>query len=1185
MPVFACSHCGKKLKRAESAQGARVRCPACGQFTAVPSTSGAASGAGDGPAKTAVSAPPPSELPTLAPPGPAPRPEKTEAASDPGSGTAAGEGQPSFPGASRQGVGMHLAPPQGPGELGRLGPYRVLKVLGTGGMGVIYLAEDTRLERQVALKAMLPGLAASDVSRKRFLREARSAAKIEHDHIVTIFQVDEAAVAGVGTVPYLAMPLLKGEPLDDRLQRLRRLSVAEVLRLGREVASGLAAAHERGLIHRDIKPANVWLESRPPDGGPPYRVKILDFGLARAAGGKPELTQEGAIVGTPAYMAPEQAAGGKVDGRADLFSLGCVLYRASTGHAPFKGSDTISTLLALATEQPTPPHEVNPEVPLALSDLVMRLIAKEPGGRPAYAAAVVQEIQCLEAGDTAAAAKVRTASGRRLRALAWAGGAGVLAAAALGVAVFLFRVGKQEGPEPPEPPKPEPVSPVVKGPGPGPRAGKEPGGPPPLSPSALVSSPAALKLPGVTSWTIETRRQRGPLFAVAHSPDSRWLAAAGGDGVIRVWEPGAGRLERVLVGHFGAVNALAWAVAAGRPLLASGGVDRTVRLWDVGAGRCVRRLGGPTGPVWRVFWAGDRVVGLADLTPRRLYAWDLATGKPAPAPINPNHGDYARLNMAPGGGLMATGHTDGSVRLWKDDPARSVATLSEKAKGKVTCLAWSPDGKVLAWGAEDRQVRFWDVAEGKPARAPLALADFPSPPGRLVFAPGGDRLAVTPLGGSGALPLKVLDLKTATVAAFRRPGGQISRLGWAPDGRMLSMAYGSGSLVVWRMSPPKSLFTVGSCVPGAEVSGLAWSPSGQLLAAGEASSIVFWEPADGKCVRAVNRGGWPRQGTFLAWSSHGRLLAANSRQGPRVFEVATGRQVQILKGHTFFSLAVAWSPDDTKLASTAVGEKQKLRIHDVQSGKELGAYPEDGDLNDVTGLAWSPNGRVLASGGGGVKTGKPRAVLAWLVTREPVRSRRFGRHFNPVRVLAWSPEGMTLASGGADATVRLWGVNGKEQAVFKDAAAPIAALRWLPEGRLAALANDRTVYFWDTKDARLLRSVKFGAAAVFSDRFILPASISPDGRTLACFAWGGRIRLWDLDKQRPTGTLVLLKAADPPVYLAVAADGHFRGSEGVEKEIVYVAQTDQGQLTLPPKEFGKRFGWKNDPARVCCAPR
>ncbi len=289
-----------------------------------------------------------------------------------------------------------LAPPEGPGELGRLGEYRILKVLGSGGMGVVFHAEDPALQRPVALKVMRPALAASESARRRFLREGRAAAALHHDHIVPVFQVGEDR-----GVPFLAMPLLRGETLEDRLRREGALPPAEVVRVGREIALGLEAAHAKGLVHRDIKPANVWLESDAAG-----RVKILDFGLARPAADA-KVTQEGAIIGTPAFMAPEQANGGRVDARSDLFSLGCVLYRAATGEDPFRGSDAVAVLLAVASQNPRPPREVNPAAPPALSALVMRLLAKDPADRTASAREVIEGLTKAEAEPTAPPRKPR----------------------------------------------------------------------------------------------------------------------------------------------------------------------------------------------------------------------------------------------------------------------------------------------------------------------------------------------------------------------------------------------------------------------------------------------------------------------------------------------------------------------------------------------------------------------------------------------------------------------------------------------------------------------------------------------------------------------------------------------------------------------------------------------------------
>jgi len=298
-----------------------------------------------------------------------------------------------------------LGKPEGPDELGRLGPYRVLKVLGQGGMGMVLQAKDSRLGRLCALKVMLPEVAQRPHMKERFLREARAAAAIEHDHIIPIYQVDEH-----DGVPYIAMPFLKGASLEDWFRGKQKdqpgspLTVPQILKLGREIARGLAAAHDRGMIHRDIKPANVWLDST--TGG---RVKILDFGLARLSEGAGEqhLTQTGAIMGTPAYMAPEQARGEKVDARADLFSLGVILYRLCTGELPFKGKDTMSTLMALALHEPPPPAQLNASLPGALSALVMQLLEKDPGKRPASAQEVVKTIQALEKNLGATPDKVK----------------------------------------------------------------------------------------------------------------------------------------------------------------------------------------------------------------------------------------------------------------------------------------------------------------------------------------------------------------------------------------------------------------------------------------------------------------------------------------------------------------------------------------------------------------------------------------------------------------------------------------------------------------------------------------------------------------------------------------------------------------------------------------------------------
>jgi serine/threonine protein kinase len=307
-----------------------------------------------------------------------------------------------------------LAPPQGPGELGRLGSFRVLAVLGAGGMGLVLHAEDSVLRRPVALKVMRPEVAARQGARERFLREARAAAAISHDNVVPIHQVGEE-----GGVPFLVMPLLQGEPLTRRLQREGRLPLADLLLIGRQAAEGLAAAHAKGLTHRDVKPGNLWLEtSGVVSGGvvsgekqqtanhspltthhSPVRVKVLDFGLARPEQDGTVLTEPGALLGTPAYMAPEQVRGEGVGPRSDLFGLGVVLYEMATGQRPFQGKDPLSLLRALELEDPTPVDQLRPDLPPLLAALIGRLLAKKAEERPGSAREVAETLRVIEAGS------------------------------------------------------------------------------------------------------------------------------------------------------------------------------------------------------------------------------------------------------------------------------------------------------------------------------------------------------------------------------------------------------------------------------------------------------------------------------------------------------------------------------------------------------------------------------------------------------------------------------------------------------------------------------------------------------------------------------------------------------------------------------------------------------------------
>jgi serine/threonine protein kinase len=272
-----------------------------------------------------------------------------------------------------------LHPSENKEALGRLGKYDLLSLVGHGGMGIVFRGFDVQLRRIVAIKVLNRELATSPIARRRFIREARAAAVVKHDNIVTIYAVDE-------NTPFLVMEFVDGSTLSERIRAQGPLPPLEVMRLGAQIAAGLAAAHVQGVIHRDIKPGNIMLE----DGV--NRIKLTDFGLARATIDNVDLTSVGSTVGTPAYMAPELVRGDPIDARADLFGLGCVMYAMLAGSSPFYGQNAFDTARKVTEFDPAPLKELDPRVSGFLSDLVMRLLEKDPDKRIQSAAEVAEQL-------------------------------------------------------------------------------------------------------------------------------------------------------------------------------------------------------------------------------------------------------------------------------------------------------------------------------------------------------------------------------------------------------------------------------------------------------------------------------------------------------------------------------------------------------------------------------------------------------------------------------------------------------------------------------------------------------------------------------------------------------------------------------------------------------------------------
>lgn len=265
---------------------------------------------------------------------------------------------------------LKLDPPRNAKSIGRLEHYEILDFVGRGAMGVVLKAFDEQLHRQVAIKLMSPELVSRPTARERFFREARAAAGINHPNVVTIHAVSEHR-----GLPYLVMEFVGGMTLAERIHQQAPLATPDILRLCVQIADGLSAAHRQGIIHRDVKPANIMLE----DGL--ERVKITDFGLARVAMENSDLTSFGDMVGTPAFMSPEQVDGQSLDTRSDLFSLGCVIYAMVAGKSPFRSGNALATARKVITEPHKSLREVSSDVPKYLVEITDRLLQKQPADR------------------------------------------------------------------------------------------------------------------------------------------------------------------------------------------------------------------------------------------------------------------------------------------------------------------------------------------------------------------------------------------------------------------------------------------------------------------------------------------------------------------------------------------------------------------------------------------------------------------------------------------------------------------------------------------------------------------------------------------------------------------------------------------------------------------------------------
>jgi eukaryotic-like serine/threonine-protein kinase len=1022
------------------------------------------------------------------------------------------------------------APPPSPPE--NVPGYEVLRELGRGGMGVVYLARQAGLGRAVALKMLLGGHAGA-AERERFQAEAEAVARLQHPNIVQVHEVGEH-----GGRAFFSLELCAGGSLKERLAG-RPQPPHEAARLVEVLARAVHHAHERGIVHRDLKPSNVLLTA---DGTP----KVSDFGLAKRLDADQDRTQSGAVLGTPAYMAPEQALGkgrgGPVGPAADVYSLGAVLYDLLTGRPPFQGETALDTLEQVLSQEPVAVRRLQPKVPRDLETVCLKCLQKEARKRYASAAELVDDLQRFLKGEPVRARPVgawgRLRKWARRRPAVAALSAAVLATAALGFALVTWKwraalhaqaeAERAQGAEH-EARERE----AEKG-----RQALAAFGEAKTnlyfhrvtlaerewSAGRVAEAEALLDLcpPGLRRWEWSYLKRRCreagrtlrtgdlTLGAVAFSPDGKRLAAAGGDvvrqtapGRLKVWDAATGKVLWAAPdgAHSGLITAVAFSPDGKQFASATRSVDIVALFRD------------PSNP----------------MPPYRgeVKVWDAATGR-----LLHTLDGFSSVSFGPDGThLLATAGTDGTVKVWDTRTGKPAFALAGH-KGRVLAAAFSPDGKRLSSSAKlterapagalrmTGELKVWDVA----VRKELRTVPFAGPrvPDGLAFSPDGKRLALAGLDNAA----HVRDAETgAEVLALRGHTDTVVAVAFSPGGRYLVTGSMDQTVRVWGAATGEERYTLRghdgtvyavACAAGGEAPALA-------SAAGD-GTIKTWRPAEGACPVT-------------------------------------------LRGHEAGVARVVFSPAGDRLASCSPDDGT-VRLWDVRSGKEALRL-----RCRASGAAFSPDGRRLATGGGdALRPHLPGELVLW-GAHDGRELRRLEGHRKLVVTVAFSPDGKSLASASADprhqqadqrvGEVKVWdGATGQELRTLPRHDAHVNGLAFSPDGRLLAVAEfDDRVYVYEAatgREAHALRGQTGGPLCV---------AFRPDGRRLIAAGGNGTATEWDA----ATGEVVrsLRLHGDSVGGLAYSPDGSRLASAGFDikrgkgEVKLWEAETGREILTLP----------------------
>jgi WD40 repeat protein len=1042
---------------------------------------------------------------------------------------------------------------RGPGRapLPAVPGYELLGELGRGGMGVVYRARQVRLNRPCALKMILAGDLAGPMAHARFLAEAEAAARLRHPNIVQVYHFGELAGR-----PFLEMEYLEGGSLADRLDGTPR-PPREAARMIEALARAVDAAHRQQVVHRDLKPANVLLTA---DGIP----KITDFGLAKAAGGDSGLTGTGEVLGTPSYMAPEQAGGRAREAgpAADVYALGAVLYELLTGRPPFKAATVLETLEQVRGAEPVPPSRLQPKLPRDLETICLKCLQKEPSGRYDSAAALADDLgrfledRPIEARPVGAPQRLWRWC-RRNPALALTTGlasAGLVATAVIATAFAVQQSGtakmertlRQEVTNAYTRIKSEQDRTDLQR-----RKAEQ------LASDmayergrtlceqddayrGLVWMARALELAPVdasayqdslrtnlSAWRREIIPLRGvlPIWggAVAFSPDGKTVLIGGTTNGAQLWRTADWTPLGPVLTHPSQVNAVAF--SADGKLVATAGADYSTgasysaRLWRTADGTPVGPPLTHQGEMRSVTFSPDGTLLVTASADKTARLWRTADGASVGPPLS--HQDVVyRAAFSPDGKAVATSSADKSARLWRSTDGTPVGKRLTHLDG-IRDIAFSPDGKVIATASDDHTARLWRAADGTSIGSPMAHQDWVTD---VAFSPDGKLLATASNDKTARLWHTVDGTPHGPPLIHQ---GVIYWVAFGPDGRLLATASDDQTARLWRTADSTP---VGQPLTHrGMVYFIAFSPDGKLLATTSARQTArLWEPASDRPsgVPLIHR----NRVLDVAFSPDGTLLATASEDGTARLWRADGTSVGLPLVHRAPVIAVAFSPDGTLLATAS--EDGTARLWHIADGSPVGPPLTHRDrVNGVrlfrpdgTLLAFSPDGTLLATAGWD-HTARLWRTVDGSSAGPPLT------HRDRVDSVAFSPDGKLLATASWDHTARLWRTaDGTQHGSSLTQEAAVSALAFSPDGKLVATASaDRTARLWRADDCAPIKTT-------FNHQNMIRAlAFSRDGKFLATASYDHTARLWQTTDGAPIGSP--LTHQNPVVSLAFSPDG------------------------------------------------